>query len=492
MRTRAIHDDFKTGHPKMKLRGRFAMGISLLASVMLLTQCSEDGFIPDVDIETPGSITIVSGNNQYSMHGTEVLDPLVVEVKSEKGQVLAGVEVAFKVLVGGGGVSAAAVLTNSRGRASTAFTLGPNNGLNQARASVVSDVSLSALFEATASDFLCPEAEDNLQICVNCPTGYNEPLVFLSLFLATGRSEEYPGGAGIVRINVAGEVAEGFTRIPPVGIFQPVVWDGAFSPRGDYYISRGMVYGEIVKIDVNGNLSTFARIDSALLDGAIELAHNPLGLLVGCDARGPFLVRCRDTANQQPPLPGKIVRFSQAKYTDEINNDALAVDPRRHDDDPLGEDIYFINKSDRWLYRLPMDSLEVEPQGLERVVSLTADQATWARGMVCDDRDGSVYILVDTDDTKELLKVTPGQGVSQLYDFFSRGGGTKQAAGEQRDLAFKNPNLFTLDTLNDKLLVYDVDTQVFRTPLFSDSLEQAKISKPNSPPAERVGLDVLR
>jgi hypothetical protein len=101
---------------------------------------------------------------------------------------------------------------------------------------------------------------------------------------------------------------------------------------------------------------------------------------------------------------------------------------------------------------------------------------------------------VDTDTTKEILRVAVGGAVSQLFDFFSRGGGSAQEAGIQRDLALKRPRLFTLDTLNDKMLVYDLG-DVF-TPLFSDSIEQAKLSERdavgNLDGGERVGLDVLK
>jgi hypothetical protein len=134
----------------------------------------------------------------------------------------------------------------------------------------------------------------------------------------------------------------------------------------------------------------------------------------------------------------------------------------------------------------------VEAQGLQTVAVLTTEQARGARGMVCNDDNGDVYILVDTDTTKELLEVTPGGIVTQLYDFFSRGGGTAQEAGKQSDLAIRRPNLFTLDTLNDKLLVYDLAGTF--TELFADSLEQAKLSEldMSANPSERVGLDVIR
>ena len=76
---------------------------------------------------------------------------------------------------------------------------------------------------------------------------------------------------------------------------------------------------------------------------------------------------------------------------------------------------------------------------------------------------------------------------------FSRGP-QPEDAGIQSDLAFKNPRLFTLDTLNDKLLVYNLAPD-FKT-LFSDSLEQAKLSERDSAGnlsgGERLGLVVLR
>jgi len=246
---------------------------------------------------------------------------------------------------------------------------------------------------------------------------------------------------------------------------------------------RRQFTSEIIKIDTDGVLTRFTQLTATAVDYAVELAANPLGLLVGCDNTGPFIVRCRDT----------ILRFPTATYADGINNDAVAVDPRTQSQDVLGEDIYFINTTDRTLYRLPMDSLNVEPQGLQSVALLTQDQASGANGMVCDDVDGSVYIVVDTPSTKELIKVTPGGTVTLLFDFFSRGS-TAPEAGMQRDLAFRRPNLFTLDTLNDKLLVYDIADVM--TPLFSDSLEQSKLSSRNIngtlQGGERVGLDVLK
>jgi hypothetical protein len=467
------------------------MTVALLASMALLSQCSEDdGFIPDVDLGTPDSISILSGNNQYARHGTTLPDPLVVKVKTAEGAGVPGVAVTFTPTQGGGVVSTTSEVTDGTGRASTQLTLGTSNGINRVMAKVDSDPSLWVDFSATSSDFFCPEAEDSLQVCGGCASRYGPKD---DLFLVTAHSSLFPdNAAGVVQVKLA-EVAQRFADVPPdQGFFTPVVWDGVFSPRGDYYIARRTIFPQILKIAIDGSISVFAPLEASSIDDSVELAANPVGLLMGCDIKGPFFVRCRELSDPPGP-PGVIERFAEASYTDEINNDALAVDPRRQSDDPLGEDVYFINKSDLKLYRLPLDNLSVEPQGLHEVAQLTFDQAVGARGMACDDSDGSVYILVDTDDTKELLKVTTGGVVSQLFDFFSRGGGTAQEAGMQRDLVFRAPWLITLDTLNDKLLIYQAGTLNER---FSDPIEQAKLSERdaggNLSGGERVGLDILR
>jgi hypothetical protein len=108
--------------------------------------------------------------------------------------------------------------------------------------------------------------------------------------------------------------------------------------------------------------------------------------------------------------------------------------------------------------------------------------------MVCEARDGNVYILVDSEDTKEILQVTPAGAVTVLYDFFDRGAG--DAAGVQRDLAYDEgfQRLYTIDTLNDNVLVFDVSggvlAEMFTAP-------QSAVSTSGGS-GERVGLVVLK
>jgi hypothetical protein len=117
--------------------------------------------------------------------------------------------------------------------------------------------------------------------------------------------------------------------------------------------------------------------------------------------------------------------------------------------------------------------------------------------MVCNN-DGVVYILVDNDDDrKAIISVTPAGVKSDEYDFFDRGTGTESDAGIQRDLAIwvrpsGNPLLYTLDTLNDMLLRYDV-FQGLLAELYPDTtagFDPESLSKSNVW-GERVGLVVL-
>ena len=107
------------------------------------------------------SIEIVSGDNQSGEPGTELEDPLVVEVLDEDDDVVSGVTVTFSVTAGGGSLSETSVTTNSRGRAQTDLTLGDEPGRNTVRASV-SGVSDRVTFTATAEDPAPPEPDIRL------------------------------------------------------------------------------------------------------------------------------------------------------------------------------------------------------------------------------------------------------------------------------------------------------------------------------------------
>ncbi|RLC07564.1 MAG: hypothetical protein DRI24_24675, partial [Deltaproteobacteria bacterium] len=376
------------------------------------------------------------------------------------------------------------VTVDNRGEASTRYTLGTDLGTNIVKAAIEENSSRSIEFQSIASNFFCPEQNDTFS--VQYQTEHH-------VFLFTMRSNLYytPGSSGIVELDVFPPLTtRGFTEVPGDYIFDSTVYDMAFSARGDLYVARRSITSEILMIDKFGVVSFFAHTDESQPNDNlyVELATNPSGLVIGCDFKGPFVVGCRDS----------LVRFDEGTFVmGGINNDALAVDPRRQAENELGEDIYFIDTSTSQLLRLAVDSLAVESsRGLETVASLTDDQARYARGMVCDS-DGIVYILVDSDDTKQLLKYLPGGAIEELYDFFDRGAG--QAAGMQRDLAlepvFGTGRLYTLDTLNDNMLVYDIQSDTMN-PMLSDSLSQSALSHRGADGTliggERVGIVVLK
>jgi sugar lactone lactonase YvrE len=136
---------------------------------------------------------------------------------------------------------------------------------------------------------------------------------------------------------------------------------------------------------------------------------------------------------------------------------------------------------------LPIDTLAaVGP--VEILADLSQDEAEGARGMVCD-TDRTIYILIDTDNTKKILSVSAASGAkTDLIDFFTRGGGSPEEAGVQRDLALDPVGriLYTIDTFNNALLKY---------PLPGGPLtvsQQGSVISTSTEGGERVGLDVLK
>ena len=454
--------------PKHACRA-LALALSLGLSAILISQCSDT-----VAPAPPDEISIQSGNLQYSLRGTTLPDPLVVRVRTADGDVPEEAHVVFSVIAGGGTVAQSSVLVDKGGVASTAYTLGPQAGQNTIRASIKENSSKSVDFEATAANFFCPEQEDTFR--VDYGTRHH-------LYLATRKSSLYPApnGAGVVEVNILPYSTSGFAEIAGDMVFDTNIFDAAFSARGDFYVARRSLRSEILKIDTSGNVSFFAHLDEDLppTDVYAEITTNPSGLLVGCDAKGPFVVGCPDT----------LTRFTEATYPGaDVNSDAVAVDPRRQAEDPLGEDIYFIDKTGSNLMRLAMDSLAVEPRGLETVATLSSDQAANARGMVCEPDGGDVYVLVDSEDTKQIVRITPAGAVTVLYDFFDRGPGS--AAGIQRDLAYDEgfKRLYTLDTLNNNVLIYDVGLDIV-VEMFGVSQSTLSTSGGSG---ERLGLVVLK
>jgi len=473
---------------KLRIAQKLFLFVLMGSVSLVLSQCSDDPVAPD----PPENIAIESGDGQYSYKGTLLPLPLVVRVTTANKDVPAEAYVTFTVIAGDGTLSRSLARVNKQGLASAEYTLGTQVGTNIIIAALQENSSKSVQFEVTSADFFCPEQEDTLRV------GYETAGDAGDLFLATHKSISYPttGSSGVLVVDALfNRTTKRFAELPPVDLFDSRIYDCALSAKGELYVARLALQSEIVKIDPSGNVTHFAALEEILPepDPAVEIATNPSGLLIGCDVVGPFIVGCRE----------ELTRIDEATFlSGGVNNDALAVDPRRQSEDPLGEDIYFIYKPESALLRLPMDSLNVE-SGYDQpvlVASLTADQANYARGMVCSEFDGTIFVLVDSEDTKQLLSVTPtvmGVSTAEVLVDFSVDLGPYQEAGMMRDLAIDGYLIYTLDTYNDDILLYQYEQRSL-THRFMDKtlLERAALSiqgEDGLPTGgERVGLAVLK
>lgn len=439
------------------------------AVATLFPACEEDQTPPE-----PSALSKLSGDGQYSKKGTRLPEAFRVIVHDADGSAASGVTVRFQVTGGGGSLSRASATTDNDGLASSVLTLGPDAGVNSVRASLANDPTVYVDFSAEAGEFYCPEED---------PTFSRKHAAAHDLYLFTRKSAlNQQAGlliAGVVRLQpqylnstFAGSGFRSFAE----GAIINVPKDAAFSNSGDFYIAWAAGEYEVTRVPPTGENIHLATLETQAFLGS-EVTRSPRGILVGCDEFGPFAIGCRDTLG----------RWDEADYgAGSCNNDAVAVevDPQS----PYYEDIYFIYLADSTLRRLPIDSLAATGP-TEVVTTLTQDEAVGANGMAVA-ADGTIYVLVDTDHTKVIVKVTPGGARSIEYDFFDRG--PDPAPGIQNDLAIDREFsfLFTVDTLNDVLLVYDINQQSLVT-LSPDILTHPEAISTTGSFGERVGLVVL-
>ncbi len=454
--------------PKSPFRSRVARTTRSLALglVVLFAACEDDtgpGPVP-VDIE------IVSGNGQYSKQGTELEDPVVVLVTLSDGEVGAGVGVSFSVRSGGGSLSRTSATTNGDGEASVRWTLGPDLGTQEISITVTGYGEVGTVAQATAAVYHCPEED---------PTFVRRFTPQYDLFLFSHASSATVSGgtprAGVVHLgldtanlefNASTVVAFDWT------VIQAVVRDCAFSQNGEFYIAwvNTSADREIAKVAPDRTVTHFATLEG--IQGT-EITSIEGGVLGGCDEFGPFTVGCRDT----------LTRYADATFSgtapDVANHDAVAYDAS-------GNYLYFIDQPARRLRRIPLDGY-TQTGPTEEVVTLTPDETTGANGMVVTST-GTVFILVESSGTKAIVRV-PSVGVKETaFDFFSRGAG--DAAGIQDDLALDPRGLlYTLDTLNNVILIYVINTGQFEQMVPDASTDPNAAS--NNSSGERVGLAIL-
>ena len=437
-------------------------------AMVLLSQCEESTApVP------PGDMDAIGGQNQYWKVGNRLPEPFEVRVLTSDNSVPQDAVVRFFVREGGGSMSATRVAVDEAGRAASWLTLGPDPAVNIVEATIEDDASIKVEFRAIGSYFFCPEMSDTLQVSYG--TAGN-------LFHVTKASSFFGGDYGVVELTPVPPTADQRMHIPNSGgIIVPVVRDGAFSPRGDYYISRLQFFEELIKVKPDGTQEFVATLE--LMS---EIDENPIGLIAGCDAKGPFVVQCPDT----------LIRFTGATHggvfnVSDANDDAMAVDPRRHSIDAFGEDLYYIYKPDSTLRRVPLDSLTLTGP-VETVAQLARDEAQFCTGMDIDN-SGNIYLVVSGRNTKKLLRFAPNGQRTELFDFFTVAAGDD--AGMLSDIVVSGIIVYTIDTYNDNLIAFNVNTSEY-IPIFSDSLAQSRISDRafdgTKTGGERTGLALMK
>jgi hypothetical protein len=98
----------------------------------------------------PTTIAQSAGMDQTGVVGSVLADSLTVRVTDSQGNPAPGVTVAWSILSGDGTVSPGSSTTDANGLASSAFTLGPGEGQQQAQAVVAGLSGSPVVFTATA------------------------------------------------------------------------------------------------------------------------------------------------------------------------------------------------------------------------------------------------------------------------------------------------------------------------------------------------------
>lgn len=115
-----------------------------LTTAALAAACGDDG---TTDPNVPRALTRVSPDSQSTLAGVVMTEPLVVRVTGASGAPLAGAEVAWTIVSGGGSLSAAFDTTDTAGEASTLYTPGTTAGPAEVQA--IAGAVLTVNFKVT-------------------------------------------------------------------------------------------------------------------------------------------------------------------------------------------------------------------------------------------------------------------------------------------------------------------------------------------------------
>lgn len=128
--------------------GRTAGTNTLTATVAGLTPVT---FTATGTVGPPGSIVVVSGNDQSGTAGVALAQPLVAEVRDRWGNPVAGVTVTFASPSTGAAFAPATATTGANGRAQSTWTPALGGGATQTATATAAGVTAPATFTATVT-----------------------------------------------------------------------------------------------------------------------------------------------------------------------------------------------------------------------------------------------------------------------------------------------------------------------------------------------------
>lgn len=188
---------------------------------------------------TPGSATLVQGDQQSAQGGAELPNTIVVRVLGTDGAPLAKYSVGFIIARGGGAVSPASALTDENGEVKTKWTLGPTD-VQQTLKAIVGPLEplLITGFAIIPSELIVAQGNNQTakagaalpnQIVVRVIGDNNTPMKGIAVaFQVTAGGGLISPASGLT--NALGEVQARWTLGPQAGLNSIVVSSGKLQP----------------------------------------------------------------------------------------------------------------------------------------------------------------------------------------------------------------------------------------------------------------------
>ena len=235
--------------------------LAVTAGLLILTSCLAPSDVGDRSSQL--SLSIISGNNQSGLPGTELPAPLVARVDDSHGHAVNGQVVNFRVVSGGGSVFAGVAISGRDGLVQERWTLG-FEGAQRVEARAVDNETgeklTFATFDATLIDVQAP-------VVTEVATSPANPTPGTPFDLTAVVSDSFTGHSNIV--SAAYSVDSG----PPVAM---VAEDGAFNQQIEAvrahvpaFASPGSHLFCVTGRDAAGNVSSPSCIVVSIAETAI-------------------------------------------------------------------------------------------------------------------------------------------------------------------------------------------------------------------------------